>query len=173
MLQSHLSSNCLLWPAHKALSDLALARLMFTLPSPWVLIPIPGPLHMPQPGMLSPQPIWISSFRLPKYCCSVPQSCLTLCDPVHCSSPGFPALHCVLEFAQTHVHWVNDTIQPSHPLPPPSPALNLSQNQVIFQWVGYKSTLSTEDYICTPDMLMPSPVETVTYLKVTYFFLFK
>ena len=77
MLQSHLSSNCLLWPVHKALSDLALSRLMFTLPSPWVLIPIPGPLHMPQPGMLSPRPIWISSFRLPKYC-SVPQSCLTL-----------------------------------------------------------------------------------------------
>ena len=44
-----------------------------------------------------------------------------------CSSPGLPALHCLQEFSQTHVHWVSDAIQPSHPLLPPStPALNLS-----------------------------------------------
>ena len=40
-----------------------------------------------------------------------------------CSTPAFPVLHHLLEFAQTHVHWVSDTIQPSHPLSPPSPAL--------------------------------------------------
>ena len=46
-----------------------------------------------------------------------------------CSMPGFPVLHCLLEFAQTHIHWVNDAIQPSHPLLPPSPsALSLSQH---------------------------------------------
>ena len=38
--------------------------------------------------------------------CSVPQPCPTLCDPINCSSPGFPVLHCLLEFAQTHVHWI-------------------------------------------------------------------
>ena len=38
-----------------------------------------------------------------------------------CSRPGFPVLHCLLKFEQTHVHWVGDAIQPSHPLPPPSP----------------------------------------------------
>ena len=54
-------------------------------------------------------------------CCSVAQSCLTLCNPMDCSTPGFPVLHCLLEFAQTHVHWVSETIQPSHPLLPPSP----------------------------------------------------
>ena len=49
-------------------------------------------------------------------CCSVPKLCLTLCDPVDCSTPDFPVLHYLLELAQTHAHWVNDAIQPSHPL---------------------------------------------------------
>ena len=53
------------------------------------------------------------------------------------SIPGFPILHCLPEFAQTHVPWVSDAIQPSHPLPPRSPpAFNLSQHQDLFQWVG-------------------------------------
>ena len=43
-------------------------------------------------------------------CCSVTKSCPTLCDPMDCSTPGFPALHYLPEFAQTHVHWVNDVI---------------------------------------------------------------
>ena len=51
-----------------------------------------------------------------------------------CSTPGFPVLHYVPEFAQTHVHRVGDAVQPSYPLSPPSPpALNLSQNQGLFQ----------------------------------------
>ena len=54
-------------------------------------------------------------------CCSVAKWCLILCKPMSCSRPGFPALHYLLEFAQTHVHWVDDAIQPSHPLLPPSP----------------------------------------------------
>ena len=54
-------------------------------------------------------------------CCSVTRSCLTLCDPMDCSMPGFPVLHYLPEFAQTHVNWVNGAVQPSHPLLPPSP----------------------------------------------------
>ena len=70
-------------------------------------------------------------------CSSAAQLCLTLCDPMDCPTPGFPILHHLLEFAQTQVHWVNDTIQPSHPLSTPSPpAFNLSQYQGLFQWVG-------------------------------------
>ena len=69
-------------------------------------------------------------------CCSFAQSCPTLCDPMDCSTPGFPVLHYLSEFAQTHVHWVGDAIQPSHPLSPPSPALHLFQHQGLFQWVG-------------------------------------
>ena len=68
---------------------------------------------------------------------SVTQSCLTLCDPLDCSMPGFPVHHQFLEFAQTHVHSVGDAIQPSHPLSSPSPsALNLFQHQGLFQSVN-------------------------------------
>ena len=57
--------------------------------------------------------------------------------PYGLSMPVFPVFHSLLEFAQTHVHWVGDAIQPSHPLLPPSaPALNLSQHQWLFQWVS-------------------------------------
>ena len=67
-------------------------------------------------------------------CSSVVKSCLTLCYPMDCSTPGFPVLHCLLEFAQTHVHWVDNSIQPSHPLSPASlPALSFSQYQGLFQ----------------------------------------
>ena len=48
-------------------------------------------------------------------------SCVCLCDPMHCSIPGFPVLHYLPEFTQTHIHWVGDTIQPSHPLSSLSP----------------------------------------------------
>ena len=50
------------------------------------------------------------------YCCSVAKSCLTLCDPMDCSTPGSPVLHYLPKLAQTHVHWVSDAIQPSHHL---------------------------------------------------------
>ena len=64
--------------------------------------------------------------------CSVAQSCLTLCNPMDCSTPGFPVHHQFPEFTQTHVHWVGDAIQPSHPLSSPSPpTFSLSQNQVL------------------------------------------
>ena len=49
-------------------------------------------------------------------CCSVAQPCLTLCDPMDCSTPGFPVLHHLLELVQTHIHGINDPIQLSHPL---------------------------------------------------------
>ena len=64
---------------------------------------------------------------------SVAQSCLTLCDPIDYSMPGFPVHDQLPEFAQTHVHRVGDAIQPSHPLSSPSPAFSLSQNQHLFQ----------------------------------------
>ena len=68
---------------------------------------------------------------------SVPQSCLALFDPMDYSTPGFPVHHQLPELAQTHVHWVGDAIQPSHPLSSPSPpALNLSQHQGLYQWFG-------------------------------------
>ena len=60
-------------------------------------------------------------------CCSVTKSSPHLCNPIDHSTPGFPFLHCLLEFAQSHVHWVGDALQSSHPLlPPPPHVLNLS-----------------------------------------------
>ena len=63
---------------------------------------------------------------------SIAQSCPTLCDPMSCSTPGFPIHHQLLEIAQTHVRRVGDAIQPSHPLLSPPPAFNLSQHQGLF-----------------------------------------
>ena len=61
---------------------------------------------------------------------SVAQSCLTICNPVDCSTPGFPVHNQLLELAQTHVHQISDVIQQSHPLSSPSfPTFNLSQRQ--------------------------------------------
>ena len=69
--------------------------------------------------------------------CSVAKLCLTLCNPMNCSTAGFSVYHCLPEFSQTHVHWVSDAIQPSHSLLPPSPlALNFSQHQGLFQRVS-------------------------------------
>ena len=85
------------------------------------------------PPTTSPQPC----------CCWVAQSCLTLCDPMDCSKPGFPVLHHLLEFTQTHVHWVGVATQPPHPLSSPSPpAFHLSQHQGLFQWVGSSHQVS-------------------------------
>ena len=71
------------------------------------------------------------------FCCLVAKSCPTLCNPIDCSTPGFPILHHLLEFLQTHVSRVDDTVQPSHPLSSPFPlAFSLSQHQGLFQWVS-------------------------------------
>ena len=97
------------------------------------LIPSQGTRsHIPQlrPGAARKKPVG------PQFS-SVTQSCPTLCDPMNCSTPGFPVYHQLLEFIQTHVHWVRDAIQPSHPLSSPSlPAFNLSQHQGLFKWVS-------------------------------------
>ena len=95
----------------------------------YVTVSCPGPAaHMPcflgnsSAIFSSEQGIHIT-WVFEQICCfpSVAQSCPTLCDPMDCSTPGFPVHHHLPELAQTHVHWVSDAIQPSHPLPSPSP----------------------------------------------------
>ena len=78
---------------------------------------------------------------IPKFChfhfSSVAQLCLTLCDPMDCSTPGLPVYRQLLEFTQTHDHWVSGAILSFHPLSSPSPpAFNLSQHQGLFKWVS-------------------------------------
>ena len=71
---------------------------------------------------------------------SVAQLCPTFCDSMNCSMPGLPGHHQLPEFTQTKVHWVDDTIQPSHPLSSPfPPALNLSQQMSRFFTSGGQS----------------------------------
>ena len=92
----------------------------------------------PQHPFLSPLSldICIRSFQSNQFC-SVAQSCLTLCNSMDWSSPGFPVHHHLPELAQTHVHQVSNAIQPSHPLLSPSPpTFNLSQHRGLFQVVS-------------------------------------
>ena len=74
---------------------------------------------------------------------SVAQSCPTLCNPINCSTTGLPVHHQLPEFTQTHVHWVSDASQPTHPLSSPSlPAFNLAQHKGLFQSVSSSNQVS-------------------------------
>ena len=87
------------------------------------MLPSTGPQIMMEPSSVQSSP--------------VAQSCPAPWDPMDHSTSGFPVCHQLLELTQTHVHWVSDVIQPSHPLSSPSaPAFNLSQHQSLFQWVS-------------------------------------
>ena len=66
------------------------------------------------------------------YCCSVTQLCLTLCNPGNCSMPGLPVFQYLPEFVQTHVYWIGEDIQPTHPLLPPSPLASVFPSIMVF-----------------------------------------
>ena len=96
-------------------------------------------------------------WRYSKRCCcySVAQSFPTLCDPMDCSILGFPVLPHLLELAQTHVHWVSNAIQPSHPLSSPSPpAFYFSHHQGLFHWVS--SSHQAAKIVCFSFSISPS-----------------
>ena len=104
----------------------------------WSELPYPSPGNLPEPGMESKSPA-LQANSLPSeppQFSSVAQSCLTLCNPMDCNTPGFPVHLKLLEPTQTHVYHIGDAIQPSHPLLSLSPpAFNLSQHRGLFQWV--------------------------------------
>ena len=114
-----------------------MCHLNFTVPlkpftTDWELNPRAG-LKPSQNPVWDLNPLWLALSQFS----SVTQSCLTLCNSMDCSTPGLPVHHQVPQPAQTDVIWASDAIQPSHPLSSPSPALNLSQNQGLFQGVRY------------------------------------
>ena len=152
---NHIQLFVTLWPiAHQASLSKGFSRQECwsgsPLPTPWDL-PDPGiepeplilqvdflptepsekPLPMVTRNKLGPlvsgsMASWPAPTEHP-LCCSVVKLCLTLCDPMDCSTLGFPVFHYFPEFAQIHVHWVSDAIQPSHSLPPSPPlAFSLS-----------------------------------------------
>ena len=131
----------------------ALLSMGFSRQGYWSKLPFPSPGDLPNPGteLVSPvsadkfftaEPPGMPTRGYPGFkaigqssfcCCSVAQSCRSLCDPIDCSTPGFPVHRYFPEFAQTHVHRDNDAIQPSHPLSPHSPsALNPSHYRGLF-----------------------------------------
>ena len=96
---------------------------------------------------------------------SVAQSCPTLCNPMDCSMPGLPVHHQLLEFTQTHVHWVSDAIQPSHPVVPISscpqslPASGSFPVSQLFAWGGQSTGVSASASV--PPLLL-TPLKYVT-----------
>ena len=115
-------------------------RLLFPPLSPWVCSNSCQLSQWYSPTISSCTACFSFNFQLkgsiPQFS-SVAQLCPTLCDPMNRSMPGLPVQHQLLELIQTHVHWVSNAIQPSHPLlSPSSPAPNPSQHQSLFQWVN-------------------------------------
>ena len=99
-----------------------------TWPSIMIISPTITVLQLQFPPQFSSVQSWTVQFS------SVAQSCLTLCDPMGCNTPGLPVYHQLPELTQTHIHWVGDDIQPSHPLSSSSPPTsNLSQHQDLFK----------------------------------------
>ena len=124
---------------------------IFTHPA-WTPPPLCSPALQRPEGWklhLSDSLAWGCLFQT--YCRSVSKLCPTLCNRMNCSTPGFPELRYLLEFAQTHVHWVNDAIQPSHPLLSPSPLTSIFPSIRVFsnesalhiEWPEYWISAST------------------------------
>ena len=100
-------------------------------------------------------------------------NCVRLCDPINCSTPSLPVHHQLPEFTQTHVHWVGDAIQPSHPLSPPSPpALNPSRHQgfflmsQLFMWGGQSTGVSALTSVLPKNTQDWSPLEWTGWISL-------
>ena len=103
---------------------------------------------------------------------SVAQSCLTLCDPMSCSMPGLPVHHQLPEFTQTHIHWVSDTIQPSHPVLPFSscsqslPASESFPISPLFAWSGQSIQVSALATVFPKNTQDWSPLEWTGWISL-------
>ena len=99
---------------------------------------------------------WISGFPP----CSFAKSCPTLCNSTDCSTPDLPVPHHLPEFAQVHVHWVSDAIQPSHPLLPSSPfAFSLSQHLGLFQWINFSHQVAKVFELPASALVLPVSIQ--------------
>ena len=124
--ENEVTQSCLTFATPWTAAYQAPPSMGFSRQEYWSGVPLP-----------SPENLWAKHKMLSVQFSSVTQLCLTLCDPMDCSTTGFPIHHQLLEPAQTHVHPVGDAIQPSYPLLSPSPpAFSLSQHQGLFQGVS-------------------------------------
>ena len=95
----------------------------------------------------------------------------TLCNPMNCGTPGLPVRHQLPEFTQTHIHWVGEAIQPSHPLSSPSPASNPSQHQTfqmsqLFTWGGQSTGVSALAWFLPKNTQDWSPLEWTDWISL-------
>ena len=98
---------------------------------------------------------------------SVAQLCPALCDPMDCSTPGFPVHHQLPELTQTHVHWVGDAIQPSHsPSSRSPPAFNLSQHQGLSQWVSSSHHVAKEFWVSASASVLPLNIQGTSLISL-------
>ena len=128
----------------------------------WVAMPSPGDLPDPvmehaslaSPALAGGFFTTTTTWKAWKQSVQFSWSCLTVCDPMDSSTPGFSVRHQLTELGQTHVHWISDAIQPSHPLSsPPLPAFNLSQHQDLFQWVSSSHQVAKDRYMLGENIL--------------------
>ena len=111
-------------------------------------------IHLSGCPLSLPAPIFSVQFS------SVAQLCLTLCDPMAGSTPGFPVHHQLPELTQTHVHRVGDATQPSHPLSSPSPpAFNLSQHQGLFPMSQFSPLGGQSIGVSTSSSVLPMNIQ--------------
>ena len=83
-----------------------------------------------------------------------------LCSHMDCSMPGFPVFNHLQQFVQTHIHWVGDAIQPSHPLSSPFPcAFNLSQYHGVCQWIGSLHSLALHQSMSASASVLPMNIQ--------------
>ena len=123
--KSFLSCLTLFDPPGSSVHGILQARLL-----EWVAMPSSRGSSQPRDPTHISYVSYFGSWVLYPFCCCFAQSCLTLCDPMDGSMPGFPVLHHLPQLVQTHVHWISDAIQTSHPLSSPSPhVFNPSQLQ--------------------------------------------
>ena len=134
-----MNSSYLHLPAFSTISPLLSQRARTTISypflhhDPWTLHTITWNNHR-SPNLFD----WCPETYISAQFSSVTQSYPILCNPMDCSTPGLPVHHQLPEFTQTHIHWVGNAIQPSHPLSSSSPpAFNLSQHQDLFKWVSF------------------------------------
>ena len=92
---------------------------------------------------------------------SVTQSCLTLCDPMDCSTPGLPVHHQFPKFTQSHVHWVGGAIQPSHPLSSPSPPTFILSQHQSFQMSQFFALGGQSSGVSASTSVLPMNIQTV------------
>ena len=94
----------------------------------------------------------------------VVQSCLTLCNSMDCSMPGLPVHHQLLELTQTHVHWVHNAIQPSHPLSSPSPQPSIFPSIRVFQMSHLFTSGGQSTGVSTSASVLPMNIQDLSPL---------